>query len=329
MSTVKYNSRNNSIDIFRYIASILIVALHTTAFIDIHPLLSYFFSQALPRIAVPFFFSVSGYYIALHCENNTFSVRKYLAKILSTYTIWSIFYFCLELLLYHKINFKSFITSYFFTGTAYHFWYFPALIIIVILVTVIIKCKLEKILFPISIILYVIGCLGHSYYEIGATIPLINQIINYEHWIAISRIFCLGLPFFICGYMIKQSTKYHRSIYLDIFAFIFFIVEIILLKFLNISNTITQTIGLYYLCYRLMNFLLMNPLPKHSKLASILKALANYTFYSHVLFITIIDSFITSLTSETLLFFVVVTFTSITGYLLIKMDFKITKILIR
>lgn len=54
--------RNNSIDIFRYIAAVLVIAHHTDVLADVHPMLSYLLSQVLPRISVPFFFAVSGYF---------------------------------------------------------------------------------------------------------------------------------------------------------------------------------------------------------------------------------------------------------------------------
>jgi peptidoglycan/LPS O-acetylase OafA/YrhL len=47
--------RNNTIDILRVIFALLIVALHTDLFLDVHPMLHYFVSQVLSRLGVPFF----------------------------------------------------------------------------------------------------------------------------------------------------------------------------------------------------------------------------------------------------------------------------------
>lgn len=54
--------RNNIVDIFRLICAILVVAIHTNPLTDINYYFGYLGSQILPRIAVPFFFSISGYY---------------------------------------------------------------------------------------------------------------------------------------------------------------------------------------------------------------------------------------------------------------------------
>ena len=59
---MKNNQRNNSIDIFRLICAVLVIIIHTRPFEDQNELLGYIVVQILPRIAVPFFFCVSGYY---------------------------------------------------------------------------------------------------------------------------------------------------------------------------------------------------------------------------------------------------------------------------
>lgn len=54
--------RNCTIDILRLVFSVLIVALHTSPFVEYNAVASYFFSQVLSRLAVPFFAAVAGYY---------------------------------------------------------------------------------------------------------------------------------------------------------------------------------------------------------------------------------------------------------------------------
>ena len=54
--------RNNAIDIFRYVCAILVISIHSEPFLEINSSLHYFFVQVVPRIAVPFFFTIAGYY---------------------------------------------------------------------------------------------------------------------------------------------------------------------------------------------------------------------------------------------------------------------------
>ena len=69
--------RNLHIDFMRIIAAILVVIIHTPPFTGIHPLLTYSIVDVLPRIAVPYFFAISGYYFI------NSSSKKQLKQILS------------------------------------------------------------------------------------------------------------------------------------------------------------------------------------------------------------------------------------------------------
>lgn len=65
--------RNNSIDIFRYLAAVNVVMFHCHGFSEIGQTLNYVLAQILTRVAVPFFFTVGGYYFSqiVHSENNS------------------------------------------------------------------------------------------------------------------------------------------------------------------------------------------------------------------------------------------------------------------
>ncbi|WP_420319517.1 acyltransferase family protein [Faecalicatena contorta] len=88
--------RINSIDIFRYICAVMIIAIHTAPFSDINEQLGYVFSQIIPRIAVPFFFAVAGYFYMSKLENGNNYFADYLKRLLGTYFIWSLFYYTLN-----------------------------------------------------------------------------------------------------------------------------------------------------------------------------------------------------------------------------------------
>lgn len=54
--------RNNSIDIFRLICSIMVLMIHIHPFEEINSKIVFFLANIFPWIAVPFFFCVSEYY---------------------------------------------------------------------------------------------------------------------------------------------------------------------------------------------------------------------------------------------------------------------------
>lgn len=91
------NKRNYSIDIFRIICAIMVVAIHTHPFENYNLNLSYLFTQIIPRIAVLFFFCVSGYYFIKNILNDHNNFKKTFLKLLKTYLIWSLIYFIFKL----------------------------------------------------------------------------------------------------------------------------------------------------------------------------------------------------------------------------------------
>ena len=169
----------------------------------------------MPRIAVPFFFAIAGYYYIKKITNEAeVNIKKefwsYVKKLLLVYSLWSIIYIIIKFFqgLNEGVEITSFlkqiVLDYFINGSYYHLWFFPALFFAIIVVTFFVKIRKIKILAYISIVLYIIGCLGCSYFEIGNQIPFIKELINFSKFTLIRRIVLMGLPFFTMGYFINQ-----------------------------------------------------------------------------------------------------------------------------
>ena len=95
-------TRNSSIDIFRIICAIMVIAIHTHPFEDINGRLSYVFTQVIPRIAVPFFFCVMGYYYLKKLETGEKIFKSYILKYIKIYLIWSVIYLFIALFHWFK-----------------------------------------------------------------------------------------------------------------------------------------------------------------------------------------------------------------------------------
>ena len=286
-------TRNNSIDIFRYIAAVLVIAHHTDVLADIHPLFSYLISQVLPRISVPFFFAISGYFYNAKLEKGTAECGGYLKRLATTYGLWSLIYYLSDLLEMGTLRVGEVLTSFLFFGSEYHFWFFPALILAVLVVTALYRVGWKKCLIPLGLGLYLIGCFGHAYYQVGTKIPVLSLFYEIENFRWISHVFLLGFPSFVCGILVQRTEGYWRkwkwTTVAAVTAAALFVLEVLALKLLNWPRTVTMTVGLYLFTYFLLVWLLCHPMPKAGKLASRCRVLANVAFYSHVLFITIFN----------------------------------------
>lgn len=294
IETPAYPVRNNSIDIFRYVCSIMVVIIHSTFYNDWGSF-GYFVGNVFTRIAVPFFFAVSGYFYVkkLVAGKKVFFVQ--IRNLLSVYAVWSGIYLAFDFLnqvILDKqsaiVFVKDSIINFCIYGTREHFWFFPAIIIATCLLTLLYKLKMIKIVIPLSIVLYVIGCLGSSYYGLGIKIPYASYLFDAEAFNTIRRILFMGFPFFSVGYLLFRIEKWankHRNILSItwIFAVLLFFAEIILLNYYGIANSIVITFGLYILLVITVVLLLNYPLERFSKVSPIFRTMANFTYYSHPL----------------------------------------------
>ncbi len=172
-----------SIDLMKYIAALMVIGVHTKLFMPFSQLLNFAFANVLARIAVPFFFITSAYFLKRGIEHKTNYLQHYLLSLLKGYLIWSVLYlpvginwiadnYDLPFYLYPV----ALIVGLFYVGTYYHLWYIPALIIAILLVHWLLKKTNYPTLFAAAILLYGFGSL-ETYYGL-ITNPTLLAIVN-------------------------------------------------------------------------------------------------------------------------------------------------------
>lgn len=164
----------NAIDLFKFIFSLLIVAIHVHIFRGNLSEYDSFITNGIARVGVPFLF-ISGSYFLFKNLNATYSVsclKKYFSKLLRLYTIWSIIYFFPIMLIAVKNGtsisqlFSDGIQNYLFNGIATHLWYLNTTIICTLFFILIIKQRIRKIVLPLCIVLFICGLLCNAYNKI-------------------------------------------------------------------------------------------------------------------------------------------------------------------
>ena len=261
------NSRIQSVDLFRFIAIIAVIIIHTSPFKlvgttddGIYKYLFILLNQT-SRFAVPFFFVISGYFWGVKIikrENITQITIKTTKRLSIIFFIWSCIYLLpfnyIELynkglnnyfsLIYYRINYVinhpiQLITE----GTAVHLWFLPALLCSLILNSIFVRYSLVKSLYCISIILYIFGVLAKSY--INTPIGISSEI-NPQY----GPFF--GTIFFTTGYILSRLKSSDNWIKYGSILFIFGIIthftEIyILWKFFNTFPTHGFVFGTYFM----------------------------------------------------------------------------------
>ena len=207
------------LDAFRLIAAFLVIAIHTSPLLSYSDGADFFLTRVLARLAVPFFFMVTGHFVLssyFYGENGDFTrIYKYILKILAVYAVSIIIYLPLGVYAgnYSGIDIGSALRMIFFDGTFYHIWYFPALIEGLLLVCLLRRFLSVKKCAVVSTVLYAFGLLGDSYYGIAAAVPGLSVIYDlFFNVFSYTRNGIFFTPLFlIIGAYFGESER-HRSV---------------------------------------------------------------------------------------------------------------------
>lgn len=176
------------LDRFRLIAAFLVIAIHTSPLTSFSADADFFFTRVLARVAVPFFFMVTGHFTlsALFISDNTghmcppqkqTAVKRCLLKLCLLYGASILLYLPLGFYAGHygEMSIAEALRMLIFDGTFYHLWYFPACILGVLIVSLLSRfCSLQAATI-ISSLLYVTGLLGDSYFGLAVKVPFLNE----------------------------------------------------------------------------------------------------------------------------------------------------------
>ncbi|WP_086349275.1 membrane-bound serine racemase VanT [Candidatus Enterococcus clewellii] len=179
-------NRSSGIDQFRLIAAVMVIAIHTFPFASINEGLDQVVTLTLFRVAVPFFFMVTGYYVlGPYAERRNYPKRwridQTMLELLKLYLIASLLYLPLSLytgVLALSKPLSEWIKVLVFDGPLYHLWYFPAMLLGLILSRQLLqRLSLSSALF-VAGLLYMVGLGGDSYYSIVTQIPAIKTFYS-------------------------------------------------------------------------------------------------------------------------------------------------------
>lgn len=170
------------LDNFRIIAAVLVIAIHTSPLASFSPEADFFLTRILARVAVPFFFMVTGQFvlpdIISRKKGSTGRLVRYLKKTALLYGIAICIYLPLGIYAghYKKMTVGTLLKMLLFDGTFYHLWYFPACLLGVMLVYLMSRCMDKKGMMALAGVLYVLGLLGDGYYGLAQKMPVLSAL---------------------------------------------------------------------------------------------------------------------------------------------------------
>lgn len=317
-----------AIDVFKFICAILVVIIHVSPFKELNEQLYFFLNNVCTRIAVPFFFVCTGYFIFRKFEiyNIDYNkLKKVMIKMISLYFLWVIIYIPVQIYDFSQSNaseadIKKYLFQVFFNRGYYQFWYLRALFVALIIISILFyfKVSLKKI-FLLSFILFFIGLFETSYQKIlgyigfvpNSLIKLIDKIMEL---IGTTRNgSCFALLFVVIGiifawYPIK--IKPLKALIFTVITFLLMTGEIFLVANLKLQTRYDKFLLMPLVIFFLFSMLL-NIKTKKYAIGLILRKLSMWIYFLHYMIYKIVvfinkAYFHVTMKSYTLFFIVII-----------------------
>lgn len=175
LRTEAQHKRYNAVDLTKFIMSLLVIVIH------VHPLghghdseiANFYIMNLLPRLAVPFFFVISGFFLYKKTTLPQFTLspsKAYLLKLLRLYLIWSVIYFPCSIdgifyagdgVFFGALRFVRDM----FLGSYVHLWYLASTIMAVLVISLLLRAGLKPaLIMAISSVLYLVGLLAQTWF---------------------------------------------------------------------------------------------------------------------------------------------------------------------
>lgn len=165
------------IDYFRLIAAVLVMTIHTSPLLTYSETADFVLTRIIARIAVPFFFMTSGFFLITRYSQNTDRLKAFIKKTAIIYIAAILIYLPINIYNSYFSNENlapNIIKDILIDGTMYHLWYLPASIIGGWIAWHLVKKLDYKKALIAALALYAIGLFGDSYYGIAERLPLLN-----------------------------------------------------------------------------------------------------------------------------------------------------------
>lgn len=161
------------IEIFRVVAAFLVVAIHTSPLASYSGTADFVFTRVIARVAVPFFFMVTGYFVL----SKGTGVRRFLKKTAIIYAASAALYLPINVYAGHLQGWGllDLVQQVLFEGTFYHLWYLPAALLGAWLTSLLMRRTSRGVCAAIVTALYVLGLLGDSYWGLIEGVPGVSN----------------------------------------------------------------------------------------------------------------------------------------------------------
>lgn len=258
--------RNRTIDLSKYIASVLIIAIHSKLFAEINSTLNFVTVDIVCRLAVPFFAMCTGYFMAGRLENinedDKDFVWRHWKKIFIIYIIWTFVYLIrlvpewIEIKWFSVHAFVDYGIAAIISRPYYHMWYLLSVLYAIPMLALCLKYVKKKHLKWIVIAFWAVKVLSYGYYQWMPS-SIINIFSLLEKFSGIrDGIFCI-FPLMLLGSYVYYENVHKYKFYIIgfVISFILLIIEAFTLRYFG-QNAVSFIIFTLPTSYFLFNLVL-------------------------------------------------------------------------
>ena len=241
-------------------------------------------------LAVPTFFAVSGF-LFFNKKRDSTDLWKYVWRVFKLYLVWSCIYLPLVLFSYYKkemLNIRGvadYLQHFVFSGSYYHLWYLPSLIVAIVL-TFFVSRKIDNnILFIIATVLFIVGTLVDTYSFIS---PLLAWKTYKVFFLTTRNGLFFGFPFVAIGKIIADNKHENKHIMM-IMSMLAMAFEGYYLSFIVNKEIVNMQMNSLLLVPILLIFTLN--LPRKNVKGVLLRKTSTLVFCAHPIAITLIGRY--------------------------------------
>lgn len=207
--------RQGGLDACKLLAALLVVAIHTSPLAELAPLGDFFLTRVLGRLAVPFFFMVTGHFVlGPVLAGRAGQVWRQIQKLLLLYAAAILLYLPIGLYAghYQQLGPLGLLRLVLFDGTFYHLWYFPACAMGLGILWLLSRFLKPKGLLAVTGLLYLAALLGDSYYGLTARLPSLAAVYDLAFQVfSYTRNGLLMAPLFLLLGALLGRSPGHRA----------------------------------------------------------------------------------------------------------------------
>lgn len=162
----------SGIDVFRLVAALLVVAIHTSPLASISADADFLLTRVLARLGVPFFFMASGFFVL----ERRGAVTRFLKRTALLYLAAIVLYLPVNGYMgsFRGLSLRDLAQLVLVDGTLYHLWYLPAVMTGVLIAVALLRLGGLRAALIVAALLYLIGLGGDSYYGLVAQCPALE-----------------------------------------------------------------------------------------------------------------------------------------------------------